>query len=571
MSLEENIRKLLETKNGAGLNLSGADLISADLSGADLSGAILEGANLTGAKLKGANLISADLISAKLFLADLKGADLSGANLSGADLEGAILSGANLKGADLSETNLMQSVLENAVLLGADLIGANLELAVLKGANLSGANLENFLFIETNLIDADLTGANLSGAELNEVKLIGANLSGANLERALLEYSHLSGANLEGANLRGAKLLEVNLEGADLSGAILKNTSFTDTDVSGADFTNAIEITEQELRDAGALNVDNALNIPQTSIVYSESEEPPEFEYTIEPDTMIIPPRTEEYFEEPREDQFISYFTLTGKLKSIKNKVLINLNEEVESYDPIEMETINVTIKDYIKKDKDNIVIAYENREGKNEYFFTKHSTIATTYLDLSDIEKEEERKEIIEEAEYRDFYRKENLVFPCKKADNTALMPREENVIKYAYFDLAKLGFINAPQKYCDMQKYDINRNNQLFAVVPLVDASGEQANYPSFVGLEVHNNPTANLVSALHCQGGQENKVCRLIVGTPTCGDAKSIVKGPSEGGRKKKTFKKGGKKKKSLTNGGKKKKTIKKTRKGKNNIKS
>ena len=511
--LEENIRKLLQTKNGAGL---------------------------------------------KLFLADLKGADLEGAILEGADLEGANLSGANL----------MQSLLVNAELEGADLIGANFQMAVLKGVNLSGANLENFLFIETNLIGANLSGSILKGAELSEVKLIGANLSGVNLEKALLEYSDLSGANLEGANLRGAKLIEVNLEGADLSGAILKNTSFTDSDVSGADFTNAIEITEQELRDAGALNVDNALNIPlpQTSIVYSESEEPPEFEYTIEPDTMIIPTRTEEYFEEPREDQFVSYFTLTGKLKSIKDKVLINLNEEVESYDPIEMEPINVTIKDYIKKDKDNIVIAYENRkEGKNEYFFTKHSIIATTYLDLSDIEKEEERKEIIEEAEYRDFYRKENLVFPCKQADTT-LIAREENVINYAYFDLAKLGFINAPQKYCDMQKYDINRNNQLFAVVPLVDAGGKQVKYPSFVGLENYFNPDADVVSALHCQDGQENKVCRLIVGTPTCGDAKSIVKGPSEGGRKKKTFRKGGKKKKTIRKVGKKKKTIKKKRKGK-----
>ena len=179
------------------------------------------------------------------------------------------------------------------------------------------------------------------------------------------------------------------------------------------------------------------------------------------------------------------------------------------------------------------------NDQGKNGYFFTKRSTIITTYLDLSE-KPEEEQKKAIEEGNYRDFYRKENLVFPCKEAD-TALKPEEENVIKYAYFDLAKLGFINAPQKYCDMQKYDLNRNNQLFAVVPLVDASGDQVNYPSFVGLEVHNNPMANVVSALHCQAGQENKVCRLIVGTPTCGDAENIVKGPSEGGRKKKTIKK------------------------------
>ena len=421
---------------------------------------------------------------------------------------------------------------------------ANLENADLENANLTGANLTGATFSGDNtnlssayLTDANLEDVNLSGANLSFVNLTGANLDGASLITSGLKYANLDSASLIGANLENVDLEDTNLSSVNLTGANLTGASLIGADVSGADFKDAFGITYL----TGAINVQNAKNIPRILIEYESEPEYSEYEIPDEILGEYFPSQQENAFEEtPREDQIISYFTITGKLKSTKDRLFINLNEKVESYDPIEMETINVTIKDYIKKDKDNIVIAYENREGKNEYFFTKRSTITKSYLDLDEISDDEEQKEIIEEAEYNPFYRKENFVFPCKKAENK-LKPEEENVIKYAYFDLAKLGFINAPQKYCDMQKYDLNRNNQLFAVVPLVDANGDQADYPSFVGLEVYNNPMANVVSALHCQAGQENKVCRLIVGTPTCGDAENIVKGPSERGRKKKTKKK------------------------------
>ena len=468
--------------------------------------------------------------------------------LAGADLEGVTIY-SNLENSNLTNANLKKAKLDGIKLKDSILINANLEKATLFDSDLQNANFENANLEKVSLSGANLTNANFKNAQMNNSFFIETESKKTNFQGANLTSADFQDAILEDANFQGANLSAANFQGVNLSGS----------DVSGTNFENAYEITRNILREMKVLNLDNALNIPENFTYYEyqpqrqrqeESEEPPEIE------------SDEEYFEELREDQFISYFTLTGKLKSTKKEILINLNEKVESYDPIEMETINVTIKDYIKEDKDNVVIAYENREGKNEYFFTKRDAITTTYLDLSEIPKEEQ-EEIIEEAEYKDFYRKENFVFPCKKADDTALMPREENVIKYAYFDLAKLGFINAPQKYCDMQKYDINRNNQLFAVVPLVDASGEQANYPSFVGLEVHNNPTANLVSALHCQGGQENKVCRLIVATPTCEASELTIKKPKEGGRKKKTSKKG--QKKSRTKGGKKKKTIKKKRNG------
>ena len=457
--------------------------------------------------------------------------------LAGADLEGVTIY-SNLENSNLTNANLKKAKLDGIKLKDSILINANLEKATLFDSDLQNANFENANLEKVSLSGANLTNANFKNAQMNNSFFIETESKKTNFQGANLTSADFQDAILEDANFQGANLSAANFQGVNLSGS----------DVSGTNFENAYEITRNILREMKVLNLDNALNIPENFTNYEYQPQQQE--------------ESEEYFEEPREHQIISYFTLTGKLKSTKKEILINLNEKVESYDPIEMETINVTIKDYIKEDKDNVVIAYENREGKNEYFFTKRDAITTTYLDLSEIPKEEQ-EEIIEEAEYKDFYRKENFVFPCKKADDTALMPREENVIKYAYFDLAKLGFINAPQKYCDMQKYDINRNNQLFAVVPLVDASGEQANYPSFVGLEVHNNPTANLVSALHCQGGQENKVCRLIVATPTCEASELTIKKPKEGGRKKKTSKKG--QKKSRTKGGKKKKTIKKKRNG------
>ncbi len=88
-----HVKRLLETKE-----CSGCDLSRANLSGADLSFAILVNANLMGANLKGANLSGADLIKANLSKADLRQANLNQAYLTSANLDQTNLIGASTNG-----------------------------------------------------------------------------------------------------------------------------------------------------------------------------------------------------------------------------------------------------------------------------------------------------------------------------------------------------------------------------------------------------------------------------------------------------------------------------------------
>jgi hypothetical protein len=88
-----HVKRLLETKE-----CSGCDLSRANLSWADLSFAILVNANLMGANLKGANLSGADLTRANLNQADLSSANLNQAFLTSANLDQTNLTGASTNG-----------------------------------------------------------------------------------------------------------------------------------------------------------------------------------------------------------------------------------------------------------------------------------------------------------------------------------------------------------------------------------------------------------------------------------------------------------------------------------------
>ncbi|HZI06730.1 MAG TPA: pentapeptide repeat-containing protein, partial [Archangium sp.] len=69
---EKTVRRLLETRE-----CEGCDLTDASLEGADLEGARLKGAKLPGAKLARARLRNADLTGAGLERVDAREADLS--------------------------------------------------------------------------------------------------------------------------------------------------------------------------------------------------------------------------------------------------------------------------------------------------------------------------------------------------------------------------------------------------------------------------------------------------------------------------------------------------------------
>lgn len=84
----EHVKRLLETKECSGCDLSGANLSLAILVNANLRGANLRGANLSGADLTRANLSQADLSSANLNQAYLMMANLDRTNLTGASTNG---------------------------------------------------------------------------------------------------------------------------------------------------------------------------------------------------------------------------------------------------------------------------------------------------------------------------------------------------------------------------------------------------------------------------------------------------------------------------------------------------
>jgi len=113
-----SVKRLLDTKECPGCNLSGVDLANkaltfVNLSNANLSGANLSGANLSGADLSNTNLTNADLKGAKLNGARIIGTNLAGTNLSNANLLGANLWNTDLTGAKFNSTKMPDGVLHN--------------------------------------------------------------------------------------------------------------------------------------------------------------------------------------------------------------------------------------------------------------------------------------------------------------------------------------------------------------------------------------------------------------------------------------------------------------------------
>ena len=234
---EQGKNEILDLSN---TNLAKADLSNAHLSNAHLSGANLNHANLPYADLGGANLRYADLGGAHLRNADLGGVHLNVANLRNADL-----GGANLRNADLGDAHLSHADLDGAHLSGADLSNVDLNYALLGGADLNNAPLPYADLSNADLNYAHLDGANLRGASLSNANLLGAHLSGADLN-----YAHLDGAYLTGADLRNADLGGALLGGANLGGAHLSNADLSNADLSNADLTDALGLTQEQLKSA---------------------------------------------------------------------------------------------------------------------------------------------------------------------------------------------------------------------------------------------------------------------------------------------------------------------------------
>ncbi len=195
-------KKLLETKECAGC---------------DLTSAYLSGINLTGANFEGANLRGADLSKTLLSRANLQKADLTNANLTGASLIGVKLSEAKL---------------HNVMMHNVDLREANLRGVDQRGVLMYGARFCKTIMPDgsINNDDCDKLEAILQPVEKNKVEV---GLSGKDALKKLKEFHYCANCDLHGANLIGA-----NLIGANLKNANLKNANLISANLTGANFCN---------------------------------------------------------------------------------------------------------------------------------------------------------------------------------------------------------------------------------------------------------------------------------------------------------------------------------------------
>ncbi|NEP58790.1 MAG: pentapeptide repeat-containing protein [Symploca sp. SIO2G7] len=141
------------------------------------------------------NCPGCDLREADLRRLDLTGANLEGANLREANLFYTILDGANLSRTDLRLTNLThvraltlisETIDENgqnltvpAQFIGADLAGALLDYANFSGALMEQANFQDAYIHKTRFVNTDLSFSNFEATFVHDVDLRGADLCGS--------------------------------------------------------------------------------------------------------------------------------------------------------------------------------------------------------------------------------------------------------------------------------------------------------------------------------------------------------------------------------------------------------
>ena len=116
LSGEAARKKLLQTNECNGCDLTGVNLILADLSEATLVGANLQKANLALANLYKANLVDADLSEANLKRTNLNRANLNRANLNRANLDETALGWVDLSSVKLDGVSLNTSLFCNTTL-----------------------------------------------------------------------------------------------------------------------------------------------------------------------------------------------------------------------------------------------------------------------------------------------------------------------------------------------------------------------------------------------------------------------------------------------------------------------
>ena len=159
-------KKILNSSNFLGANLSNISLVHSELAGANL-----EETNLSGATLAYANLSEANFKYANLTGAYFRDTDLSRANFKNANLSGATFGFTNFSGASFKDANLNNIEVEDSPLEGLDFRGANLTGARLLGANLQGADFTGAIFRNVDISGAQIRNANFTAVDLSQTKM----------------------------------------------------------------------------------------------------------------------------------------------------------------------------------------------------------------------------------------------------------------------------------------------------------------------------------------------------------------------------------------------------------------
>jgi ankyrin repeat protein len=171
--------------------------------------------------------------------------------------------------------------------------------------------------------------------------------------------------------------------------------------------------------------------------------------------------------------------------KPEENFIMDSIDKELTYYDEDAMEA-TITIKDYLQKDKDNIIFVYKSlkKDVDLDYFVTTRDYITEKYND-----------------EHSVFYGCNKVITP------PPFVPRKEDYNeKNVYLGLSTIGLVGPLFNYCDIQTFLDNEDHQLFAIKNL------NTNYPSFVAKHVLGRDP-NIVSASHCQGRDASNVSTLI----------------------------------------------------------
>jgi len=177
-----------------------------------------------------------------------------------------------------------------------------------------------------------------------------------------------------------------------------------------------------------------------------------------------------------------------------KRQFAIDINKNIEFFDPIDYETKEVNIESYLSESDNNIVIAYDKPNYR--FFLTDRETIENSLRNEDCSNKTAEGPAIF---------------YPCKKVGEGSALLFYKNIERETpLFNLKRIGFPD--ERYFYLDNYLQNKTHQLFVLY------GEGKRYDGLASKQLvrcyNENPNQppSTVSRLHCQVGSDGKAYEL-----------------------------------------------------------